>query len=98
MFLDVRIVRLNRLPAALRGPIQGTVAMPHRENSPLIEKVHDAIVPEVDGNLMNLAGYPNRFGLPAFYELHVWAWEDNPKGNFSDWNTHVTCERQPEVR
>lgn len=55
-------------------------------------------VPEVDGNLMNLVGYPNRFGLPAFYELHVWAWEDNPKGNFSDWNTHVTCERQPEVR
>jgi hypothetical protein len=55
-------------------------------------------VPEVDGNLMNLVGYPNRFGLPAFYELHVWAWEDNPKGNFSDWNTHVTCEKQPEVR
>jgi hypothetical protein len=55
-------------------------------------------VPAVDGNLMNLVGFPNRFGLPAFYELHVWAWEDNPKGNFSDWNTHVTCEKQPEVR
>jgi hypothetical protein len=52
----------------------------------------------LDGNLMNLVGFPNRFGLPAFYELHVWAWEDNPKGNFSDWNTHVTCEKQPEVR
>jgi hypothetical protein len=55
-------------------------------------------VPSLDGNLMNLVGAPNRFGLPAFYELHVWAWEDNPKGNFSDWNTHVTCEKQPEVR
>ena len=55
-------------------------------------------VPNVDGNLMNLVGSPNRFGLPAFYELHVWAWEDNPKGNFADWNTRVTCERQPEAR
>jgi hypothetical protein len=25
-------------------------------------------------------GEPNRFGLPAFYELHVWAWEQNPRG------------------
>src|SRR5689334_18863265 len=38
-------------------------------------------VPSVDGNLMNLVGFPNRYGLPAFYELHVWAWEDNPDGN-----------------
>jgi hypothetical protein len=43
---------------------------------------------------MNLIGEPNRFGLPAFYELHVWAWEDNPKGTFADWNTHVTCDHQ----
>ena len=53
-------------------------------------------VPSLDGNLMNLVGSPNRFGLPAFYELHVWAWEDNPSGNFSDWNNHVSCEKQPE--
>jgi hypothetical protein len=55
-------------------------------------------VPSLDGNLMNLVGSPNRYGLPAFYELHVWAWEDNPSGNFSDWNSHVTCEKQPEPR
>jgi hypothetical protein len=55
-------------------------------------------VPSLDGNLMNLVGSPNRYGLPAFYELHVWAWEDNPNGNFSDWNNHVTCEKQPETR
>ena len=54
-------------------------------------------VPSLDGNLMNLVGSPNRYGLPAFYELHVWAWEDNPSGNFSDWNNHVTCEKQPEA-
>ena len=31
----------------------------------------------------------------AFYELHVWAWEHNPKGSYADWNTHVTCDHQP---
>lgn len=52
-------------------------------------------VPSVDGNLMNLVASPNRYGLPAFYELHVWAWEDNPNGSFADWNNRVTCEKQP---
>lgn len=51
--------------------------------------------PALDGDLFNYISAPNRFGLPAFYELHVWAWEDNPKGSFADWNTHVTCEKQP---
>ena len=39
-------------------------------------------------------GAPNRFGLPPFYELHVWAWRDNPNGSFVDWNTRVSCEGQ----
>jgi len=52
-------------------------------------------VPALDGNLLNYVGAPNRYGLPAFYELHVWAWEHNPKGSFADWNTEVTCEHQP---
>jgi hypothetical protein len=50
--------------------------------------------PALDGNLLNYVGEPNRYGLPAFYEIHVWAWEDNPKGSFADWNTHVTCDQQ----
>jgi hypothetical protein len=50
--------------------------------------------PALEGNLMNLIGAPNRYDLPALWELHVWAWEDNPKGNFADWNTHVSCEQQ----
>ncbi|HEY0803270.1 MAG TPA: hypothetical protein VGD54_20715, partial [Steroidobacteraceae bacterium] len=36
--------------------------------------------PSLDGNLLNFVDAPNRYGLPAFYELHVWAWEHNPKG------------------
>lgn len=50
--------------------------------------------PSVDGHLMNYVSEPNRYGLPAFYELHVWAWEHNPDGNFADWNGKVTCNKQ----
>ncbi|MBS0580814.1 MAG: hypothetical protein JSR36_16265 [Proteobacteria bacterium] len=52
-------------------------------------------VPALEGNLMNFIGAPNRYGLPAFYELHVWAWEDNALGSFADWNNAVRCDRQP---
>ena len=59
--------------------------------------------PEVEGHLMQYIdgpstlrpkATPNRYGLPAFFELHVWAWQDNPQGSFVDWNNHVTCDRQ----
>jgi hypothetical protein len=51
--------------------------------------------PALDGDLLNYVAAPNRYGLPAFYELHVWAWENNPQGSFADWNTRVSCEQQP---
>ena len=56
--------------------------------------------PEVDGHLMLYIDGPsaarpnapqNRYGLPGFFELHVWAWKDNPQGPFVDWNNHVSC-------
>jgi hypothetical protein len=50
--------------------------------------------PQVEGHLMQLIGSPNRYGLPAFYELHVWAWKENPQGSFADWNNHVSCDHQ----
>jgi hypothetical protein len=34
---------------------------------------------------------PNRYGLPAFWELHAWVWTTNPDGMFADWNPRVTC-------
>ena len=37
---------------------------------------------------------PNRYGLPPHFELHVWAWRENPNGAFVDWNNDVTCEGQ----
>src|SRR5262249_48684929 len=51
--------------------------------------------PSLEGHLLNYVGEPNRYGLPAFYEMHVWAWQDTPKGNFADFNTSVSCEAMP---
>jgi hypothetical protein len=47
---------------------------------------------ELEGQLFNFNGSPNRYGLPAFYELHVWAWRANPRGAFADMNPAVSCE------
>src|SRR3954463_5138336 len=46
----------------------------------------------LEGQLFNFTGTPNRYGLGPFYELHVWAWKDNPRGAFADMNPNVTCE------
>jgi hypothetical protein len=48
--------------------------------------------PELMGQLFHYWETPNRFGLPAFYTLHVWAWKDNPKGAFVNWHPEVSCE------
>ena len=48
--------------------------------------------PELFGQLFHLFDSPNRFGLPAFYTLHVWAWKDNPNGTFTNWNPDVSCD------
>jgi hypothetical protein len=47
--------------------------------------------PQIMGQLMHLFEAPNRFGLPAFYTLHVWAWKENPKGAFVNWHPKVSC-------
>jgi len=48
--------------------------------------------PELFGQLFHLFESPNRFGLPAFYTLHVWAWKDNPNGAFVNWHPQVSCD------
>ena len=32
-------------------------------------------------------------GMPVHYDLHVWAWHDNPNGAFSTWNPAISCGR-----
>jgi len=48
--------------------------------------------PQLMGQLFHLFDEPNRFGLHAFYSLHVWAWKDNPNGAFVNWHPNVSCE------
>ena len=50
--------------------------------------------PAIEGQLLHFVDSPNRFGLPAHYQIHVWAWQDNPNGMFVDWNPKVSCEGQ----
>jgi len=47
--------------------------------------------PVLEGQVFLYVDSPNRFNIPAFFELHVWASRDNPQGDFVDWNNHVTC-------
>jgi hypothetical protein len=54
---------------------------------------HDNVPPVLEGQSFQLVDSPNRYGIDgAFFELHVWAWRDNPNGAFVDWNNRVTCE------
>jgi len=50
--------------------------------------------PVLEGQLFQFVGSPNRYNLAPFFELHVWAWRDNPNGAFVDWNNNVSCEGQ----
>lgn len=55
--------------------------------------------PSLYGHLLNFVGTPNRYGIVGgFFEIHVWAFQDNPRGALHDWNPDVTCEKQPIPR
>ena len=51
-----------------------------------------------DGDRPNLAGVPfdgpmpgHDVAMPIHYDLHVWAWQANPAGTFSEFNPNVHC-------
>jgi hypothetical protein len=54
---------------------------------------HNNVPPQLEGQAFQLIASPNRFGLNPFFELHVWAWRENPQGAFVDWNNQVSCEK-----
>jgi hypothetical protein len=63
--------------------VDAATRLAHHDSSPMLE-----------GQALQLVGSPNRYGLPAFFELHVWAWRNHPNGAFVDWNTRASCEGQ----
>lgn len=60
-------------------------------------EVHPTGRPHLLGHDFELVKAGNRYGLPAFFELHVWAWRPNSSGRFSDYNPAVSCEFAPPV-
>lgn len=54
------------------------------------DAVHDD-PPQLFGRELQLVPSPNRYGVPAFYQIHVWLWKSNPAGLFSNWNERVSC-------
>lgn len=59
--------------------------------APAWDPGHDG-PPVLNGQHLQFVGTPNRYRLPALYELHVWAWRENPNGTFVDWNPRVSCD------
>ena len=55
------------------------------------DKTHSS-APELMGQKFQQFEAPNRFGLPRFYTLHVWAWKDNPTGTFVNWHSNISCD------
>lgn len=49
--------------------------------------------PELFGRPLQYVPAPNRYDLPAFYEVHAWIWRHNPAGTFANMNPEVTCAR-----
>jgi hypothetical protein len=56
------------------------------------DKDHPNSPPQLKGQLYHYFESPNRFGLPPFYTLHVWAWKENPNGAFVNWHPEVGCQ------
>ncbi|HZR95781.1 MAG TPA: hypothetical protein VFA56_08800 [Gaiellaceae bacterium] len=54
-------------------------------------QAHHASAPSLFGHTFALTPAGNRFGLPAFYSLHVWLFAKNPAGTFTMWNPNVSC-------
>jgi len=50
-----------------------------------------APAPTLFGRPMELVPAGNRYGLPDFYEMHAWIWNDNPLGMHNDWNPSISC-------
>lgn len=53
---------------------------------------HGSLVPSLFGQPLKLVPAPNRYEVPAFFQIHAWLWESNPAGTFADFNPVVSCD------
>jgi hypothetical protein len=84
---------INKPEALLYEPYNGAYRLVGVEYIVMVDawQAHHKEPPVLAGQTLQYNSSPNRYGLPAFYELHVWAWRDNPHGTFVDWNPRVAC-------
>jgi hypothetical protein len=92
-FIEDGVLDVHRPEVLVYEPRDGRLQLVAVEFFVIAEQWHAANVepPVLGGHLFHYVGAPNRLGMPAHYELHVWAWKENPKGIFSDWNPEVSC-------
>jgi hypothetical protein len=55
------------------------------------EAWHASHAPGVQPAPVSFCPRPQSLRPAAFYELHVRAWKNNPRGEFADWNPNVSC-------
>ena len=68
------------------------VALEYVVPAPVWDSLHPQ-PPILFGHTFHLLRVPNRYGLATpLYTLHVWLWEHNSNGLFSDWNPSVHCD------
>lgn len=67
------------------------VALEYVTIAALWEEAFGSATPTVLGQDLEFRAAGNRYGLPDFYEKHVWLWQGNPRGLFEDWNPSITC-------
>ena len=53
---------------------------------------HGSLVPSLFGQSLRAVPAPNRYEVPAFFQIHAWLWESNPAGTFADFNPVVSCD------
>jgi hypothetical protein len=86
-YLKDDLVDLNKPEAVMYEPMpDGKLALI------AVEYITTKGPASLENHLFSYTGTPNRYGLPAFYQLHVWAWKPNPAGAFADMNMNVSCE------
>lgn len=64
------------------------------------DEKHPGRPPRLFGRELTLVAEPNRYQLPAFYQVHAWLWRHNPHGRFADHNPRVSCPtaQSPRLR